>query len=198
MIFSPRIPTMSSLARVLCIAFAVLCPVGGALADNYRMSPNDLVALSVYQEKDFTASYRVSADGSIGVPLIGTVKVGGMTMRQASAAIRAMLLDGYLVNPQVTLRVVEYAKMRFTVLGQVTTPQSISVPANEKLTLLQAIGMAGGATRLANQRKVTVKRKIGGGVEMLRIDVKKMARDGEAAPFFIEDGDIITVHESFF
>ncbi len=189
---------MSSLARVLCIAFAVLCPVGGALADNYRMSPNDLVALSVYQEKDFTASYRVSADGSIGVPLIGTVKVGGMTMRQASAAIRAMLLDGYLVNPQVTLRVVEYAKMRFTVLGQVTTPQSISVPANEKLTLLQAIGMAGGATRLANQRKVTVKRKIGGGVEMLRIDVKKMARDGEAAPFFIEDGDIITVHESFF
>ena len=190
-------PARSAAFAVLGVASVFLFQVA-ALADNYRVSPGDLVGLSVFQEKDLTASYRVGADGSISLPLIGTVRVGGMSPSAASASIRERLLDGYLVNPQVTLHVVEYAKIRFTVLGQVTTPKSISVPANESLSLLQAIGMAGGPTRLANQRKVTVKRKAGSGVKLMEFDIKKMAREDGGSVFLIQDGDIITVRESAF
>jgi polysaccharide export outer membrane protein len=195
----PKSTKIRSAAIALLGAALAILGQTAALADNYRVSPGDLVGISVFQEKDLTASYRVRADGSISLPLIGTVTVGGMSPSAASASIRGRLLDGYLVNPQVTLRVVEYAKIRFTVLGQVTTPKSISVPANESLSLLAAIGMAGGPTRLANQRKVTVKRKAGGGgVKLMEFDIKKMAREGGGSVFLIQDGDIITVRESAF
>jgi polysaccharide export outer membrane protein len=195
----PKSTKIRSAAIALMGAALAILGQTAALADNYRVSPGDLVGISVFQEKDLTASYRVRADGSISLPLIGTVTVGGMSPSAASASIRGRLLDGYLVNPQVTLRVVEYAKIRFTVLGQVTTPKSISVPANESLSLLAAIGMAGGPTRLANQRKVTVKRKAGGGgVKLMEFDIKKMAREGGGSVFLIQDGDIITVRESAF
>ncbi len=190
--------TRSHIAPLLAaVALAAPAPPAAA-ADNYRVSPGDIVQVSVFQEKDLTSSYRVMADGTISMPLIGSVRVAGMPSSAASAAIRARLLDGYLVDPQVTLRVIGYAKMRFTVLGQVATPKSLSVPANEKLTLLQAIAMAGGPTRLANQRKVTVKREVDGELRVLEFDTKKMARDGTSGSFLVRDRDIITVSESIF
>ena len=169
-----------------------------AAADNYRLSPGDLVEVSVFQEKDLSGSFRVSGDGTINMPLIGGVRVAGLGEGEAAGALRVRLLDGYLVNPQVTVRVVEYAKLRFTVLGQVREARSYSVTGAESLNLLQAIGMAGGFTRLANERNITVKRRDGGGVKVLKFDAKELARDGVAPGFRVRDGDIITVGESRF
>src|SRR6185503_12481840 len=125
------------------------------LNQTYRLCPNDLVRVKVFQEDDLTTEMRLGRDGSSTFPLLGVVNLAGKTVEEAAASLRDALGKDYLVNPQITLTVVEYAKRRFTVLGQVQKPGSYELPSEESVTLLQAIAMAGGFTRLAVQGKVT-------------------------------------------
>jgi polysaccharide export outer membrane protein len=90
----------------------------------------------------------------------------------------------------------DYAKRRFTILGAVNKPGSFFFPAGESVSLLQAIGMAGGYSRVASPSKITIKR--GDAKAPLKVDAKKMAESGAAATFMILPGDIITVGESIF
>ncbi len=83
----------------------------------YVLSPNDVVQVRVYQEDDLETKMRIGKDGTTSFPLIGVINLGGKTVAQAADLIRARLADGYLVNPQITVSVIEYAKRRFTVLG---------------------------------------------------------------------------------
>ena len=70
---------------------------------------------------------------------------------------------------------------------------------SEEITLLQAIGMAGGYTKIANPGNVTVKRRLEGGREqVIKVDAKRMARGQDSASFFVRPGDVITVAESLF
>ncbi len=164
----------------------------------YQVGAGDLLQVDVFLEAELSGSYRVSATGALHMPVIGVVDVGGRSERGAAAAVRAKLLDGYILDPQVTVRVVEYAQVRFTVLGQVRDPKTYAVDRSESVTLLQAIGMAGGFTRLANERRVTVKRRVGGEFRVMRFDAKEMARDGGDSEFRVRDGDIIRIEESPF
>src|ERR1043165_3915478 len=66
----------------------------------YALSPNDVVQLKGYQEDDLQAQVRVGKDGIVTLPLIGQVRIGGLTTEEASAVITAAFEDGYLVNPQ--------------------------------------------------------------------------------------------------
>ena len=194
----PSKPSWCAAVLATVCAFVCLSPPSSPAQGNYNLAPGDLISIAVFQEKDLSSSYRVSGEGAINMPLIGLVRVAGEGEGEAAAKIRTKLLDGYLVNPQVTVRVVEYAKIRFTVLGQVREPKAISVAGNEEVTLLQAIGLAGGYTRLANPRKITIKRKVGGRSQIKAVDAKKMAQDGSGAAFVVKPGDIITVGERFF
>src|SRR2546423_526454 len=85
----------------------------------YALAPNDLVLVKVYRQDDLESRLRLSANGSATFPLLGTVNLAGKTLEEATAYIRDLLAKDYLVNPQVTLTILEYAKRRFTVLGQV-------------------------------------------------------------------------------
>jgi protein involved in polysaccharide export with SLBB domain len=164
----------------------------------YRLAPNDLIHVSVYQENDLESRLRISRDGSITFPLLGNVKVAGKTLDQASALLKGLLEKDYLVNPQVTVTLLEQAARRFTVLGQVQRPGTFRIPDGEGITLLQAIGMAGGYTRIANPGKVTIKRKLHGKEEVLQVNAKEMARDQRTESLEILPSDIITVNESLF
>src|SRR4051812_46168895 len=86
---------------------------------DYVLTANDIVHVKVYQEDDLEAKVRISKDGSIVLPLLGSVTVGGKTREHAARMIRELLGEKYLVNPLVSLDIVEYSKRRFTVLGQV-------------------------------------------------------------------------------
>src|SRR5271170_6053271 len=131
-------------------------------SQSYVLAPNDVVQIKVYQEDDLETKARVGQDGTISFPLIGVVPIGGKTVEQAGALIREKLDKDYLVNPQITLIVVEYSKRRFIVLGQVQKPGSFEIPSEESVTLLEAIAMAGGYTRLADKANVKVTRIAGG------------------------------------
>jgi len=163
----------------------------------YRLSPNDVVRIKVFQEDDLTTEMRIAKDGTATFPLLGTVNLGDKTVDEAASLLRDLLGKDYLVNPQVTLTVVEYSKRRFTVLGQVQKPGSYDIPSEESVSLLQAIAMAGGFTRLAVQGKVTITRTLGG-KKTMTVDVKSAANDPGTRPFEILPDDTIIVAERVF
>jgi protein involved in polysaccharide export with SLBB domain len=170
-----------------------------AMSDtDYRLSPDDLLDFRIYQEPDFDAVIRVSGDGSAIFPMIGRVNIAGMTITQATETLRQRYMAGYLANPQVNLTVRTYAKKTFTILGQVQKPGAYPIEGNEEISLLQAIGMAGGYTRIANPSNVVVKRNEGGIEKVYNFNAKKMARTATGSTFRIMPGDVITVAESIF
>jgi len=169
-----------------------------AVSQTYVLSPNDVVLVKVYQEDDLETRMRIAKDGTSSFPLIGVVQLGGKTINQAATLIRDALGRDYLVNPQITLTVVEYAKRRFTVLGQVQKPGTFEIPNEESVTLLQAIAMAGGYTRLANRGGVTVTRAVGGKKVTHTLDVKLATSDADSKPFEILPEDTITIPERLF
>lgn len=166
-----------------------------AASPSYRIGAGDLIAISVYQEEDLSTTVRVSETGAISFPLVGTIRIGGMSAQQATNEIAAQLRDGYLVNPVVTVSLVEQTKAKFTILGQVSKPGPYEMPANGSISFMEAIGMAGGFTRIASPSKCTVKRNSG---ELIRVNGKEQAAGDKQAVFKILPGDVITIPESLF
>ena len=167
-------------------------------ASSYILAPNDLVEIRVFQEDDLQSKLRISKDGTITFPLVGPVRIGGKTPQDAARTIRDALAKGYLINPQVTVNVLSYTKYRVTVLGQVQKPGTYDFPDREKMSLLEAIGLAGGYTRGANPSKVIVKRIVSGEETVYQLDAKRMASQGATRAFEVLSGDVITVSESIF
>lgn len=170
-----------------------------AEVSNYKLTPNDLLDFRVFQEPDLDAVIRISGDGTATFPLVGSVAIGGKTVGEAIDILRSRYKDGYLVSPQVNLTVRTYAKQRFTVLGQVQKPGAYEMQGNEDVSLLQAIGLAGGYTRIADPSNITVKRREADGQEkVFRFNAKRMAKGGDNASFMLKAGDVVTVGESLF
>jgi polysaccharide export outer membrane protein len=186
---------------VVVIGLSALCLVEKAPsqgAENYRLTANDLLGFRVYDEPDLTAEVRLAGDGTAIFPLIGSVSLRGKTIPQATALLRERYMAGYLVNPQVSLIVQTYAKRSFTVLGQVQKPGSYEIVGDEAISLLQAVGMAGGYTRIADPGNITVRRTDGGSEQVIRFNGRRMAK-GDASPdCVVRPGDVITVGESIF
>jgi protein involved in polysaccharide export with SLBB domain len=178
---------------------AAQAPAAEAPLDaDYRLAANDLVDFRVFQEPELDSVIRVSGDGNAIFPLIGPVPVAGKTIGEATEMLRKRYMSGYLVNPQVNLTVRTYARKVFTVLGQVQRPGSYEIQGSDSISLLDAIGMAGGYTRIANPGNVTVKRREGGVENVYRFNAKKMARSQADSTFSVKPGDVITVAESIF
>jgi protein involved in polysaccharide export with SLBB domain len=189
------------LAAALGRAFAAELSLASPLstdAKTYMLSPNDVIQVKVYQEEDLETKMRIAKDGTASFPLIGVIQIGGKTVEQATALIRDLLDKDFLVNPQVTLTVVEYAKRRFTVLGQVQKPGAYEIPNEESVSLLQAIAMAGGYTRLANPGRITISRTSGVQKTTLMVDGRAMASDSTMKSFVVYPEDTITVAERVF
>jgi protein involved in polysaccharide export with SLBB domain len=169
----------------------------GARGD-YLLVPSDVVQVKVYQEDDLDAKVRLAKDGTVTLPLIGAINIGGKTREQAAALIKKKLGEKYLVNPQVTVEVVDYSKRRFTVLGQVQRPGTFEFPGDENVNLLQAISMAGGYTRLGSPGKVTVQRGEGANKRIFKLDADSMAKDKNEPVFEIQPDDTISIGEKIF
>jgi protein involved in polysaccharide export with SLBB domain len=174
-------------------ASAVSAPSG------YQLSANDSIVVEVFGEDDLKTSARLNAEGNVSLPLIGSVHLGGLNLTQATARVTELYARDYLVHPKVNVTLLGFAKRRFTVLGQVNHPGSFEMPEGSSggIDLLEAIGMAGGYTRIAAPERISVRRKDSRGERVVRVDGKKQAR-GEGGSFKVEPGDTITVGESIF
>ncbi len=167
-----------------------------AASGDYVLSAADAVEMTVFHQPDLTTQAKIANDGTVQFPLIGEVKVGGSTLRDAREMIRKRYNADYLVEPQVYLNVIAYAQRKFTILGQVTTPGTYVMPGGEHLGLMEAIGMAGGFTRIADRSGVVVKRNDHGNEQTLKVNTKKFTtKDGKQ--FELMPGDVITVGETW-
>ena len=195
---------MMSATHIRPIAFTLLlcCSLATRAADSlpktataggaatYALTPNDLILIKVYRHDDLESKLRIESDGTSTFPLLGTIKLGGKTVEEAMVYIRDLLGRDYLVNPQVTITVLEYAKRRFSVLGQVQKPGAYEIPSEESVNLLEAIAMAGGFTRLANTTKITITRHVGDKKANFVLDAKEVAKDVE---FIVQPDDTIMI-----
>lgn len=183
-------------AGLMLAAFSSLLPAQstGAGRSSGVIGKLDTVEIRVFREDELTTAGQLSADGTISMPLIGAVKMAGLTTDQAAAAITAKLKDGYLVRPQVSVSIEARVRRTVTVLGQAQSPGVFELPADRRLTVVEAIGMAGGATRIANVKKISLKRR-SGQVQMLNL---KDITSGKASDVILQDGDVLSIPESLF
>lgn len=158
----------------------------------------DVLEVKVFQEDDLSARSRVAQDGTVTLPLLGQVKVAGMTLAGATRQVHKLLGNDYLVNPVVIVTLVETVKSRFTILGQVQAPGMYELPEGEELSLLQAISLAGGYTRLANPARITLRRREGAGEILTQFDGKALAKGRNTKRERIQAGDTIYVPERVF
>ena len=184
--------------RLLAILTILEALPGGNLhAQNERSSGVigrlDTIEIRVHREDDLTTRGQLSSDGTISMPFVGAVRVEGLTTDQAAALITRKLADGWLVKPEVAVSIEARIRRTVTVLGQAQRPGVFEIPAHRRLTLVEAVGMAGGLTRIANGKKVTLKR--GGTVTQVNLS-GITAGQGNDIP--LQDGDVITIPESLF
>ena len=168
----------------------VLC----SYAQDYLIGPDDVLKISVYREEDMEREVRVSSDGFISYPLLGKVKAEGLTVPELESNFTEGLRK-YLKNPQVTAFIQEYSTI--TVSGQVKSPGSY--PLRGEMSVLEAISMAGGFTKIAAQNAVKVMRLEKGKKKTIIVRVADISKKGDKSKdISLKRGDIVFVPESLF
>jgi len=169
------------------------------LIQNYRIQPSDKIQITIFQEGDLNRSVRVESDGTITLPLIGQVEVGNRTVLEVQELLYELYNRDYLVNPQVSVSVLEFRSRSVRILGQVGSPGMVGVPFDRDLTLLEAISQARGFSRLASSSRVRIRRIMeDGSVRRFTINVDEIIGDPEATDFVLQPNDTIFVPERVF
>jgi len=166
---------------------------------NYILQPQDVLKVFVFQHDDLnkqTEAVQVSPEHTVSLPLVGVVNLRDKTARQAEQIIRDAYDRDFLVNPQVSVIVVKYSESSVNVLGQVGKPDRVPFPQEKGLTIIEAIALAGGPTRLADLRRVKLTRKYDDGSSSVEeIDVSAMMNKGARGGVQLRTGDVIYVPE---
>ena len=156
----------------------------------YRIGPYDLLKIQVFQVDALSSEVRVDDAGLVVMPLIGAVKVGGLTPAEAEQDIAHKLGQSYLQNPQVRIFVSEYASQKVTVIGRVKKPGVF--PVGGKTTLMQAIALAGGLDDVAKKEEIVVFRKQPtGSVNAYVVNMEAIEEGTLADPVIVGDDRIV-------
>ena len=131
-------------------------PTPARQAENavYTIGPEDVLAITVYNQPDLSTHATVSLDGSFSYPLIGTVRASGLSTQQLEKRMGEMFAK-YLVTPQVTVTVEQFKSQQVNVIGEVKTPGTY--PLRRESTLLEVLLQAGGATANAGGNVLVVR-----------------------------------------
>jgi polysaccharide export outer membrane protein len=159
----------------------------------YRVGPMDVLDITVFQVPDLTRSVQVDAAGQIILPLIGSVNAAGKTVTELQEDVSARLREKYLQSPEVTIYVKEFASQKVTVEGAVVQPGVY--PITGRTTLLQAVAMARGPDRVANESRVVVFRTINNQRMGAMFDIKAI-RAGTADDPEVYGNDVVVVERS--
>ena len=172
----------------------------GLTTEEYRIGVDDMVSVSVWQNKDLDVIVPVRPDGKISVPLIGDVAAGGRTSQEVADDIEEKLAV-YVRDPQVAvilteLRSHEYLS-RVRVTGAVREP--ISIAYRPGMTVLDAVLAAGGPTEFAAKDRTQLHRRGDEGSRSYAVPLASLLEQGDlSANFPVHPGDVITVPERIF
>ncbi len=168
----------------------------------YTITLTDLLRVDIYQEDDLKTMSRVDAKGNVNLPLVGEVRVVGLTISEAQKAVENAYRDGrYLRTPQVTINVEAYASREVSIQGQVRSPGRFPLPIESSMTVLELVTKAGGFTDTAKGTAVNITRiKADGKKQVFTIDVESLIKGKDKAnigdnSLMLQPGDIVYVPE---
>ena len=169
----------------LAVLMALLSSFTNADEGIYLLGPGDLISISVYDEPDLSLKeLRIGLSGQISYPLLGDIRVEGLSPKELEIRLTERLKGPYLVDPSVTVSIINYRP--FYVTGEVKKPGSYSF--HPGLTIDRAISIAGGFTERASKSKIYVVHDDDDSSDKTRTKLADVVRPG----------DVITVEQSFF
>ncbi|WP_414663035.1 polysaccharide biosynthesis/export family protein [Horticoccus sp. 23ND18S-11] len=172
-----------------------------ATVGDYRIAPRDQLQFQVFDEEASLLVQRVSSAGEISVPLLGAVKVAGLTLRESESLMEKRYREGgFYLKPQVILSFQAYAPRSISVLGQVNNPNQIDFAVERgTIGIVTAITRAGGFTRVARTDAVRVMRTVDGRETSFTINVASYLDDKtKDQEFRLLPDDIVFVPERVF
>lgn len=190
-VFTPWRRVIIPFLGVAMILTAIATPLE---AEQYRLGYGDVVKVTVYGHADLETLERVSGDGVILFPLLGQVYVAGLTVPEVSARISALLADGFIVSPQVSVFVVEFRSQKAVIMGEVGKPGLYELKG--RTTFLELVSLAGGLTRDAGDMAVIRRRGVpeGSPDTVITIDLYRIIEEGDTSTdALILDGDSIYI-----
>lgn len=191
-----RIPftRICSFVFISFVGFSSITPL--LYGQDYIVGERDVVRITVYDNPDLTTVARVSGEGTILFPLIGEVKVSGLTIPQIAKKIADLLSDGYIVNPQVIVFIEEFRSKKVTIIGEVSKPGLYELPG--QTTLLELLSKAGGLTKDSGDKAI-VKRKSIQGEQTLSVNLRQLIERGDTSiDVTLQDGDSIYIPKAGF
>lgn len=150
----------------------------------YQLGSGDHIKIKVFGHDDLSADVYLDGTGTISLPLIGTIKAGGTTIRQLETMIADKLKPDYLRNPRVTVEVLNYRP--FYIIGEVKNPGSYAFVNG--MTIINAVALAGGYTYRARENSVFI----------TRANDSARAKQRANHDSLVLPGDVIEVPERFF
>ncbi|MEM1283685.1 MAG: polysaccharide biosynthesis/export family protein [Chlamydiota bacterium] len=171
----------------------------GYAFNDYILGPGDELSIAVIGYPEFDNTYRIVPDGSISVPLIGTIQAGGQTLGGLSQRIQEELGRKYLVNPVVDLNLLRLRPISITISGEVHRPGPLQLNSlqdnGSNPTLVTALLEAGGVTQFADIREVVVKRQQPNGLNntMMFNFWDSLVSEPTAINLVLRDGDSVII-----
>jgi len=156
----------------------------------YRMGPEDVIEVFVWKEPELTTTVVIRPDGRISVPLADELVASGKTTAELQQEITERL-SKYVNQPVVNVMVKQVNSLKISVLGEVRKPDVYRI--KNRVTVLDAIAMAGGFTDLARPTRVILLRNTSAGPQRIKINIKQLVTDGDGTAFYLQPLDTIYV-----
>ncbi len=196
------ISTIATIATITAIASFGLVPARAATGSTlqernprYRLQPNDVVEVQYRYTPEYNGTVSVEPDGFVSLQLVGQVKIGGLTLEEASDAIVGKA-NTRLKDPEVTVLLKDFVKPKITVAGEVNRPGTLEIRG--EMTAIEAIALSGGFKDSAKHSQVILLRRINPETaEVKVINIKKaMTADGIREDVALRPGDMLVVPQN--
>ncbi len=161
-----------------------------ATQTDFRLGPEDVIEVFVWKEPDLSTTVVVRPDGKISLPLTNEFDASGKTATELRDAI-TQTLQRYVNQPVVSVMVKQINSLRISVLGEVRKPDVYKI--KNRVTVLDAVAMAGGFTDLARPNRVVVLRPSGGTEQRFTINLKQKVGSQNETPFYLQPFDTVYV-----
>ena len=177
--------------RTLFLVFLTLIYGFSVSGGEYLVGPGDIISIIVYDNDDLKAKVRVSSNGTIVVPLLGTVDVNKLTISAITEKLTGLFANGYIVNPQINVFIDEFRSKKVVILGNVRNPGIIELSG--PTTFLELVSKAGGFDKDAGDT-ATIKRKIGDKDSVIPVNLTSLVKGGDLSQNIqINDEDTVYI-----
>jgi len=156
----------------------------------FRLGPDDVIEVSVYQDKELNRTVPVRPDGKISLPLVGEMTASGKTAIELQNEI-AQRLKQFVADPTVTVVVKEVNSPKVTVIGEVKNPNMYKI--KDRATLLDVIALAGGLTDYSKKRVIISRVGPNGETQFIKLNIDDLIKGKKPDPIYVFPYDKISI-----